>query len=309
MRYLLTLLLVFSLSFTSNAASLESLNKEVNNQVKKIDELNLDIKDKNASLLMMEANLNSTQSDLNKQYEDMKLRIKYIYEQGDTSFLETIFTSKDFSDIVNNVEYKKEMIDYDRNKLQYLKDTINDIEETKNELKKEKQDIEKLKKDTNEKKKELQKLVEEKKSELKKEEIKKVNKTIQNDVETTYKEANDYGYSDQQIDLICAIVAQECSTSYEGSLAVITCAMNRCDSKQWSYLGKDPLSQLCARGQFCYSIDRRHRNRLHGNYEKFVKKAVMDCLDGKRNHRYLSFRGYRKPNSVNIGDNWYFNEM
>ena len=52
-----------------------------------------------------------------------------------------------------------------------------------------------------------------------------------------------WNYTDEEIDLLCAITAQECSTSYEGALAVITTAMNRAASPRWKQYGKDPLSQ------------------------------------------------------------------
>ena len=50
-------------------------------------------------------------------------------------------------------------------------------------------------------------------------------------------------YSDSELDLLCAITAQECSSSYEGALAVITTACNRTVSSSWKRYGSDPLSQ------------------------------------------------------------------
>ncbi len=116
-------------------------------------------------------------------------------------------------------------------------------------------------------------------------------------------------YSEADLDLLCAITAQECSSSYEGSLAVITTACNRAQSSKWRSNGTDPLSQYKAKGQFCYSIDSHWKKRLNGNYASYVKQAVLDALNGKRNHKYLSFRGYQTSGSVNIGGNWYFNVM
>ena len=111
------------------------------------------------------------------------------------------------------------------------------------------------------------------------------------------------------MDLLCAITAQECSSSYEGALAVITCACNRAESSRWAYNGKDPLSQYKAAGQFCYSIDTHWQKRLNGNYSSAVKQAVIDALNGKRNHNYLSFRSAGCATGVNIGGNVYFNAM
>ena len=118
---------------------------------------------------------------------------------------------------------------------------------------------------------------------------------------------NRWNYSDEEIDLLCAITAQECSTSYEGALAVITTAMNRAASPKWKQYGKDPLSQYKGKNQFTYSIDGFYKRRLHGKYKSFVKQAVLDALNGKRNHNYLSFNATSTGRSGKIiGDNVYF---
>ena len=75
-----------------------------------------------------------------------------------------------------------------------------------------------------------------------------------------------WSYSASELDLLCAITAQECGSSYSGALAVITCAANRAESSRWRRYGSDPLSQYKAPSQFCYSIDNHWRKRLNGNY-------------------------------------------
>ena len=113
-------------------------------------------------------------------------------------------------------------------------------------------------------------------------------------------------YSAADFDLLCAITAQECSSSYEGALAVITTACNRAESSKWASKGSDPLSQYKAPGQFCYSIDNHWKKRLNGNYSSAVKQAVTDALNGKRNHNYLSFRAAGHSSGEYIGGNVYF---
>ena len=113
-------------------------------------------------------------------------------------------------------------------------------------------------------------------------------------------------YSAADFDLLCAITAQECSSSYEGALAVITTACNRAESSKWASKGSDPLSQYKAPGQFCYSIDSHWKKRLNGNYSSAVKQAVTDALNGKRNHNYLSFRAAGHASGEYIGGNVYF---
>ena len=118
-------------------------------------------------------------------------------------------------------------------------------------------------------------------------------------------------YTQKQMELIWAIVAQEDNGSYQGALAVISSAMNRTESRNWSYEGGNALSQLTAPGQYCYSMDSYWKARLNGNVPDYVKQAVDDCLrHGIRNHEHTSFRSRRGKvtgaNAVQIGGNWFF---
>lgn len=118
-------------------------------------------------------------------------------------------------------------------------------------------------------------------------------------------------YSQEQLELIWAIVAQEDNGSYQGALAVISSAMNRTESSRWGFEGGNALTQLTAQGQYCYSMDSYWKSRLHGNVPDYVKQAVYDCLKrGIRNHSYTSFRSTKGKttgaNAVQIGGNWFF---
>jgi len=103
-------------------------------------------------------------------------------------------------------------------------------------------------------------------------------------------------------DLICAIVAHEGGTSYEGALGVISCVMNRVDAGYAS----TAVGVLTAPGQFS--------SYLGGYYQQYmgaaipeVRQAVTDCMEGGvRSHPYCSFRSYQTTGSVNICGNWYF---
>ena len=110
-----------------------------------------------------------------------------------------------------------------------------------------------------------------------------------------------WSYSDSDMDLLCAITAQESSSSYSGALAVITTACNRAESR-----GTDPLTEYKRKGQFCYTIDNHWRKRLNGNYSSEVKQAVTDALNGARNHGYYSFRAAGTHSGTLIGGNVYF---
>ncbi len=118
-------------------------------------------------------------------------------------------------------------------------------------------------------------------------------------------------YTQSQMELIWAIVAQEDNGSYAGALAVISSAMNRTESANWKYCGGNAMAQLTAPGQYCYSMDNYWQSRLNGNVPAYVKQAVNDCLKkGIRNHSFTSFRSTKGSqtgaNAVQIGGNWFF---
>ena len=110
-----------------------------------------------------------------------------------------------------------------------------------------------------------------------------------------------WSYSASDMDLLCAITAQESSAGYNGALAVITTACNRAARN-----GTDPLTEYKKPGQFCYSIDSYWKRRLNGNYSSEVQQAVTDALNGTRNHSYYSFRAAGTHSGTLIGGNVYF---
>lgn len=78
-----------------------------------------------------------------KQYQNMKKRIKYIYENADqNNLLVTICTQGNLVDILNKAEYTSQLHKYDRQMLQKYVKTIQKIERIEQQLKKQKQQLE-----------------------------------------------------------------------------------------------------------------------------------------------------------------------
>lgn len=63
-----------------------------------------------------------------KQYEDMKLRIKYMYESGEAQFLEVLMNSESMADFIANAEYVREVSSYDRGMLIEYQNTVKEVE-------------------------------------------------------------------------------------------------------------------------------------------------------------------------------------
>ena len=71
---------------------------------------------------------------IESQYESMKKRIQFMFENGNTFYLEMMFGTESISDMLNKAEYINELEEYDRDMLIRMEETQNAIEETKNTL-------------------------------------------------------------------------------------------------------------------------------------------------------------------------------
>ena len=64
-----------------------------------------------------------------KQYEDMKTRIKYMYEHGNATLLEMLFSAESMADFLNKADFIENLSEYDRNSLNELQAIHAEIEE------------------------------------------------------------------------------------------------------------------------------------------------------------------------------------
>ena len=58
----------------------------------------------------------------------MKLRIKYMYEEGDGSAVERILSSGSIAEMLSQAEYVQKIHTYDRNMLDEYVETVNEVE-------------------------------------------------------------------------------------------------------------------------------------------------------------------------------------
>lgn len=62
------------------------------------------------------------------QYATMKARIKYMYENGDTSFMELLTGSDSLEDLLNQVEYRSQIAAYDDNLLKRYEESCAEVQ-------------------------------------------------------------------------------------------------------------------------------------------------------------------------------------
>ena len=96
----------------------------------------------------------------------MKKRIKYIYEAGDSSFLETLISAESFSDLVNKAEYIQNVHSYDREQLKEYVKVKEEVKERKAELEAGQADMEQMSADMGRQQTELQGTLDSMKSQI-----------------------------------------------------------------------------------------------------------------------------------------------
>lgn len=112
------------------ADRLEKVAAELEETQEKLDAKKLE-------LVEIQDQLDFARIEERRQYEDMKLRIKFMYENGDTQILEMLLESESIGDFLNKAEYIQQVSEYDREQLEAFQDTVKQIEETEAKLKEE----------------------------------------------------------------------------------------------------------------------------------------------------------------------------
>ena len=137
-----------SLQEQKNAAQNEvsSLQSQLNALISTMNELEGQLVTKGQEISKAQEDLQAAQETEAQQYEDMKLRIKYMYEEGDGTALERILSSGSIADLLSEAEYIEKVHTYDRNMLQEYADTVEEIKTLETTLENEMTNLQDLEK-------------------------------------------------------------------------------------------------------------------------------------------------------------------
>ena len=131
-------------SKASAQSEVNSLQSQLQSIVSKITQLEADLTTKGEEIIQAQADLEQAQEDEKTQYAAMKLRIKYMYEAGDATALESLVSSEDFSDLLSKAEYVQSVHGYDRDKLEEYVATKQKIADLKEQLETEQSQLESM---------------------------------------------------------------------------------------------------------------------------------------------------------------------
>ena len=147
-------------------SQIDALDADLVNIIMNLDILEGELSDKQTELDNVTAQLAQAQEDEQNQYDAMKKRIVYMYENGDDSYIEALVGATDFSDLLNRLEYAQQIYDYDRNLLTQYQETVQQVADLKSQVETEKAELEEVQKSYQEQQASYESMIAEKQSQM-----------------------------------------------------------------------------------------------------------------------------------------------
>lgn len=172
-RYGTALICAFGVALSSmpvHAEDIESLENKTSNLQDQLDGINQDmveisdkiaeteaqIEESNNEVFRLEASLQISRNNEEKQYDNMKSRIKYMYENGSETMISMLFSADSMADFLNKADFVQNVTEYDRDMLENLVEVREGIETQEDDLKQQQQELADLKEQLNSEQAELQ---------------------------------------------------------------------------------------------------------------------------------------------------------
>ena len=111
-------------------AYIENMDKQYLDLMYSIEELEAEIEEHEALLAETQSLLAQVKAQEAEQYDTMKRRIRYLYENGETDFLDVLFGTGSLTDMLNEMEYRVAITEYDNSLLERYNATKLQVQET-----------------------------------------------------------------------------------------------------------------------------------------------------------------------------------
>ena len=133
---------------------MEDLNAEIINTLTSIGmkedeiaETEIEIEKKSSDIEDTETEYEKAKEQEEQQYADMVIRLRKMYENGETGSLELLFSGVGLGDMLNRMDYVESVYEYDRNMLEQYETTKDQVLELWNQLESDKLALENTKSD------------------------------------------------------------------------------------------------------------------------------------------------------------------
>lgn len=151
-----------SLQITKNSllGELSTLNDDLAQVSQNLETIENDIAAKETEITQAKEALEQAKDIEQEQYENMKLRIKTMYEGGENfSYINFLFNSRSFADFLNKSDYIEQINQYDRKMLEKYEDSRKEVEQLQEQLEDELDELQVLQENVNKEKGRVTELV------------------------------------------------------------------------------------------------------------------------------------------------------
>lgn len=313
-------------SLESQSSSLESELSGINEDIlalnEQIESAQMQIEILNGEIIRTEDALAAAEEDEQKQYSDMKNRIKYMYENGNATLLEMLFSAENMTDFLNKADFIENLSEYDRSALEDLMQVHQEIEDQKATLEEQQASLTELQKTFDTQKSELQAkadatstdlaAVREKLTAAKEAEAARIAQE-QASWETSAGggsviNGGSIDVSADDVTLLAAILQCEAIQDYDCLLAVATVIMNRVQSPRFP---NTISGVIYASGQFEPVWTGRLDKVLSNGPTDLSMQVAQDAINGARlssvaHCYYFLYAPSTNRDGVNVGNNLFF---
>ena len=151
---------------SDTAAYVKELDRNLSALAGELTKLEGDISQKEEQIEEAKVELETAKITENRQYEDMKMRIQYMYENGQTGLLESMMQTESIAELLNRAEYASQITSYDRKMLEEYRKTRQEVALKEEALKTEHQELLTLQDSTKAKQSSVKTLMASKEAEL-----------------------------------------------------------------------------------------------------------------------------------------------
>lgn len=141
------------------------LDKELTDLLTDMDLLETDMSDMTWQIEKEEEEYQKAEEKRKRQYEILKKRIQYIYEEGDVTYLDILLKAKTIGDVINGNEYFQQLYEYDRKLITEYEKTKNDALGRKEVLEERQSELQSLKQEYGVREKKLRTMITKKRAE------------------------------------------------------------------------------------------------------------------------------------------------
>jgi spore germination cell wall hydrolase CwlJ-like protein len=313
-----------------NSSDLSDMNTQMDSINDKLYDLQTQIEDKQDEIDRLTVESEELSDDIDRQYESMKLRIKYMYENGTDSMLEMLLGSENFGEFLSRSEYIYQITKYDNTMMANLNDTMEQLLLAKQTVEDDKAELDALKASASSESSSLKSLILDMKNKIDlnsinieetEEQYKKLEEQLEAErlaalmaqgsgTNSSYVNGGKaISYTADDLAMLAALVECEAGNqSYEGKLAVASVVCNRVNDSRFD---NTVSGVILSPKQFSPVASGRFALVLARGATSECTKAAKAALDGGINVDalyFISYRGSQDDNKLRIGDHVFFSD-